>query len=110
MRSLRLTLFTVGCLLMSASAFGAGFSIFEQGAKASAMAGAYVATADDPSAIFYTLGITEHACGTDNVKNVANLAMLCGQIGKWASGVNMARLATFFTLSVPHECSVMPSV
>jgi len=45
----------------------------------------------DPSAIFYTLGITEHSCGTDNVKNLANLAMLCGQIGKWASGVNPLR-------------------
>jgi predicted molibdopterin-dependent oxidoreductase YjgC len=44
-----------------------------------------------PSAIFYTLGITEHSCGTDNVKNLANLAMLCGQIGKWASGVNPLR-------------------
>ena len=44
-----------------------------------------------PSAIFYTLGITEHTCGTDNVKNLANLAMLCGQIGKRASGVNPLR-------------------
>ncbi|MDP2137269.1 MAG: formate dehydrogenase subunit alpha [Candidatus Didemnitutus sp.] len=44
-----------------------------------------------PSAIFYTLGITEHSCGTDNVKNIANLAMLTGQIGKWASGVNPLR-------------------
>jgi len=44
-----------------------------------------------PSGIYYTLGITEHACGTDNVKNIANLAMLCGQIGKWASGVNPMR-------------------
>ncbi len=45
----------------------------------------------NPSAIFYTLGITEHTCGTDNVKNVANLAMLCGQIGKPSSGVNPLR-------------------
>ena len=44
-----------------------------------------------PSAIFYTLGITEHTCGTENVQNMANLAMLCGQIGKLSSGVNPLR-------------------
>jgi formate dehydrogenase alpha subunit len=45
----------------------------------------------NPSAIFYTLGITEHTCGTENVQNLANLAMLCGQIGKESSGVNPIR-------------------
>jgi formate dehydrogenase alpha subunit len=44
-----------------------------------------------PSAIFYTLGITEHTCGTENVQNLANLAMLCGQIGKPSSGINPLR-------------------
>ncbi|MEI6148921.1 MAG: formate dehydrogenase subunit alpha [bacterium] len=44
-----------------------------------------------PSAIFYTLGITEHTCGTENVQNLANLAMLCGQIGKPSSGINPIR-------------------
>jgi len=44
-----------------------------------------------PAAIFYTLGITEHTCGTENVQNLANLAMLCGHIGKPSSGVNPLR-------------------
>ncbi len=44
-----------------------------------------------PSSIFYTLGITEHTCGTENVQNLANLSMLCGQIGKASSGVNPLR-------------------
>ena len=52
MRSLRFTILAMACLT-SVAAFGAGFSIFEQGAKASAMGGAFAATADDPSAIFY---------------------------------------------------------
>lgn len=47
--------------------------------------------AGTPSAIFYTLGITEHTCGTENVKNLGNLAMLCGQIGKLSSGINPIR-------------------
>ena len=53
MRSLKATLaFTVSCLLAT-SALASGFLIPEQGAKASAMAGAFAATADDPSAIFF---------------------------------------------------------
>lgn len=47
--------------------------------------------AGTPSSIFYTLGITEHTCGTENVQNLANLAMLCGQIGKASSGINPLR-------------------
>jgi formate dehydrogenase alpha subunit len=47
--------------------------------------------AGTPSSIFYTLGITEHTCGTENVQNMANLAMLCGQVGKPSSGVNPLR-------------------
>lgn len=53
MRSLRLFVLTTLACLVAGAAFGAGFSIFEQGAKASGMAGAFAATADDPSAIFY---------------------------------------------------------
>lgn len=53
MRSLRLTATLSLTCLLATSAFASGFLIPEQGAKASAMAGAFAATADDPSAIFY---------------------------------------------------------
>jgi long-chain fatty acid transport protein len=44
-------------LVVAASgvSFGSGFGLFEQGAKATAMGGAFAATADDPSAIFYNV-------------------------------------------------------
>lgn len=42
-------------ILAGGTALGSGFSIFEQGAKATGMGGAFVATADDPSAIFYNV-------------------------------------------------------
>jgi len=45
----------------------------------------------EKSAIFYTLGITEHTCGTDNVRTIANLALLTGHIGKHSTGVNPIR-------------------
>lgn len=44
-----------------------------------------------PAAILYTMGITQHSHGTDNVLAVANLAMLTGNIGKLGSGVNPLR-------------------
>ena len=45
----------------------------------------------DRAAIFYTLGVTEHITGTDNVMTLANLAMLTGHIGKPSAGVNPLR-------------------
>jgi formate dehydrogenase alpha subunit len=41
--------------------------------------------------IFYTMGITQHACGTDNVTAVANLATLTGNIGRESTGINPLR-------------------
>lgn len=37
--------------------------------------------------IAYTLGITEHHCGVNNVFDVANLALLTGHIGKKGNGI-----------------------
>jgi len=45
----------------------------------------------DKSTICYTLGITEHTCGTNGVLSLANLAMLTGHIGKRGTGVNPLR-------------------
>jgi formate dehydrogenase (NADP+) alpha subunit len=37
--------------------------------------------------IAYTLGITEHHCGVNNVLDIANLALLSGHIGKEGTGI-----------------------
>lgn len=41
--------------------------------------------------IFYTMGITQHVHGTENVRAVANLALLTGNIGREFTGVNPLR-------------------
>ena len=43
------------------------------------------------AAIFWAMGITQHTTGTDNVKSLANLAMLCGQVGRPGTGLNPLR-------------------
>jgi len=47
--------------------------------------------ANSPATILYSMGITQHSHGTDNVLAVANLAMLTGNIGKRSAGVNPLR-------------------
>ncbi len=44
-----------------------------------------------PASILYAMGITQHSCGTDNVKSLGNLAMLCGNMGVAGGGVNPLR-------------------
>ncbi len=41
--------------------------------------------------LIYSMGITQHTTGVDNVKTTANLQMLCGNLGKRATGVNPLR-------------------
>ncbi|MBA7668369.1 Formate dehydrogenase H [subsurface metagenome] len=43
------------------------------------------------SSIVFSMGITQHTTGTDNVLSLANLAMLCGNVGREGTGVNPLR-------------------
>ena len=62
----------------------------------------------EASAICYVLGITQHSTGTDNVKSLANLAMLCGHIGRPSTGVNPIRgqnnVQGACDMGVPAQC------
>ena len=43
------------------------------------------------AAIFYTLGITEHACAVDNIWSLSNLVMMTGHLGYESTGLNALR-------------------
>jgi formate dehydrogenase alpha subunit len=43
------------------------------------------------ASILYAMGITQHITGVENVKSLANLAMLCGHVGRENTGVNPLR-------------------
>jgi formate dehydrogenase major subunit/formate dehydrogenase alpha subunit len=43
------------------------------------------------AAIFYTLGITEHACGDDNIWSLSNLVLMTGHLGYESTGLNALR-------------------
>ena len=45
----------------------------------------------EKASIVYCMGITQHTTGVDNVKSLANLAMLTGNVGKESTGVNPLR-------------------
>jgi len=45
----------------------------------------------EQASIVYSMGITQHTTGVDNVRSLANLAMLTGQIGRPGTGVNPLR-------------------
>jgi len=44
-----------------------------------------------PAMLVYTLGITEHTCGVNNVVSCANIQMLLGNVGFECGGVNPLR-------------------
>lgn len=41
--------------------------------------------------IYYTMGITQHTHGTENVYSIANLALMTGNLGRESTGVNPLR-------------------
>ena len=45
----------------------------------------------DKASIVFCMGITQHTTGVDNVKSLANLSMLTGNIGRPGTGVNPLR-------------------
>jgi len=45
----------------------------------------------ETASIIFSMGITQHTTGTDNVLSLANLAMLTGNVGKESAGVNPLR-------------------
>ncbi|HQI90157.1 MAG TPA: formate dehydrogenase subunit alpha [Methanotrichaceae archaeon] len=58
------------------------------GVSAGELARAARAYASSPaSAVVYGMGVTQHASGTAGVEAVANLALLCGQLGRPGTGI-----------------------
>jgi formate dehydrogenase major subunit/formate dehydrogenase alpha subunit len=53
------------------------------------VARAYATT--EKAGIYYTLGITEHTCGTDNVYALSNLVLMTGHLGIRSAGMNPLR-------------------
>lgn len=45
----------------------------------------------EKSMIVYGLGVTEHLTGTENAMAIANLALVCGQIGRTSTGIMALR-------------------
>ena len=45
----------------------------------------------EKAAIYYTLGITEHICGVENVQGLCNLALMTGNLGREGTGINPMR-------------------
>ena len=45
----------------------------------------------EKAAIYYTLGITEHICGVENVQALCNLALMTGNLGREGTGINPMR-------------------
>jgi formate dehydrogenase alpha subunit len=45
----------------------------------------------ETAAVFFAMGITQHTSGTDNVRSLVNLQLLCGNLGRAGGGINPLR-------------------
>ena len=61
----------------------------------------------DRGAIYYTLGITEHICGVDNVQSLCNLALMTGNIGREGTGINPMRGQN--NIQGAGDCGALPN-
>ena len=52
---------------------------------------AHIFAKADRAGIYYTMGITQHVTGTDNVCSLANLSLITGNLGKEGAGLNPLR-------------------
>jgi predicted molibdopterin-dependent oxidoreductase YjgC len=58
-------------------------------------------------AIYYTLGITEHICGVDNVQSLCNLVLLTGHVGREGTGINPMRGQN--NIQGAGDCGALPN-
>ncbi len=61
----------------------------------------------DRGAIYYTLGVTEHVCGVENVQSICNLALMTGNIGREGTGVNPMRGQN--NIQGAGDCGALPN-
>ena len=52
---------------------------------------AHIFAKADKAGIYYTMGITQHTSGTNNVLSLSNLAVITGNLGKAGAGLNPLR-------------------
>lgn len=58
-------------------------------------------------AVYYTLGITEHICGVDNVQSLCNLVLMTGNVGKPGTGINPMRGQN--NIQGAGDCGALPN-
>ena len=61
----------------------------------------------DRGAIYYTLGITEHICGVENVQSLCNLVLMTGNIGREGTGINPMRGQN--NIQGAGDCGALPN-